>query len=79
MNTTLCVLENSQFLVGRWHSSLFSTVSVFLVISVGFEKDKHVSLVNHLKPQVSRIYSLIIVLIKIYCVFNKLHGCRDIL
>lgn len=79
MNTTLCVLENSQFLVSRWRSSLFPTVSVFLVNSVGFKKDKHVSLVSRLKPQASRIYSLIIVLIKIYCVFNKLHGCRDVL
>lgn len=70
MDTPLCILENAQFLMSQRHSSLFSSVSIFLVISVGIEEEKY-----HRKPQVSRIYSLIIVLTKIYCVSNKLYGC----
>lgn len=38
VNTALCVLRNPQFLVSPWHSSLFSSVNIFLAISVSFEK-----------------------------------------
>lgn len=53
----LCVPENLPFLLSPWHASLFSSVTIFLVISMGFKKI-NVSLITCLKLQISRIYSI---------------------